>query len=150
MTQESAGADAALSAVAGVAGGAVAGAAMAFKAASSMIDRLTAGPSSQQFNVDKDTVLKAGRVIHDQLDLLERAYKRNVPKLRIPGSDDKVSEDVVNAWNDRLVYHEDSYANRITLYMEKLRSLSEQLQSSAQQYGYTEDEIQAVFSKSKE
>lgn len=123
---------------------------MAFKAASSMMDRLTAGSSSQQFNVDKDTVLKAGKVIHDQLDLLEKAYKDNVPKLRIPGSDDKVSEDVVNAWNDRLVYHDDSYANRITLYMEKLRSLSEQLKSSAQQYGYTEDEVQAVFSKAKE
>ncbi|GHH36402.1 hypothetical protein GCM10017774_23170 [Lentzea cavernae] len=123
---------------------------MAFKAASSMMDRLTAGPSTQQFSVNKDTVLKAGKVVHDQLELLEKAYRLNVPKLRIPGSDDKVSEDVVKAWNDRLVFHNDSYANRITLYLEKLQNLADQLKSSAEQYGYTEDEVKAVFSKSKE
>ncbi|WP_207311597.1 hypothetical protein [Lentzea alba] len=122
----------------------------AFKAASSMMDRLSAGPSSQQFHVEKDTVMRAGKVIHDQLSLLETAYKTNVPKLRIPSSDDQITEDIVKAWNDRLVFHDDSYANRIALYMEKLRNLSDQLKESAQQYGYTDDEVAAVFSKSKE
>ncbi|MEU0877700.1 hypothetical protein ABZ345_03800 [Lentzea sp. NPDC005914] len=150
MTQENAGADAVLGAAAGLAGGAVAGAVATFKAASSLMDRISSGPSTQQFHVEKDTVLKAGKVIHDQLDLLEKAYKRNVPKLRIPSNDGEVTDDVVKAWNDRLVFHEDSYANRITLYMETLRSLSDQLKTSAQQYGFTEDEVTAVFSKAKE
>ncbi|HUQ59235.1 hypothetical protein [Lentzea sp.] len=149
MTQENAGADAVLGAAAGLAGGAVAGAIGAFKAASAVMDRLSAGPSTQQFHVDKDTVLQAGRIVEQQFDQLEAAYKRNVPKLRIPATGDKVTEDVVNAWNDRLVFHEDSYANRISLYMEKLRNLSDQLKSSAEQYGFTEDEITAVFSNTK-
>ncbi|MET8758183.1 hypothetical protein [Lentzea sp. NPDC004782] len=150
MTQENAGADAVLGAAAGLAGGAVAGAVATFKAASSIMDRISSGPSTQHFHVDKDTVLKAGKVIHDQLGLLEGAYTKNVPKLRIPSSEDQVTDDVVKAWNDRLVFHEDSYANRITLYMEKLRNLSDQLKASAQQYGFTDDEVKAVFSKSKE
>lgn len=128
----------------------MAGAVSALKAASAVMDRLSAGPSTQQFHVEKDTVMRAGKVVHDQLDLLEKAYKQNVPKLRIPASGDSVSSDVVEAWNDRLVFHDDSYANRITLYMEKLRNLSDQLKESAQQYGFTEDEVTAVFSKSKE
>ncbi|KOV75529.1 hypothetical protein ADL03_44700 [Nocardia sp. NRRL S-836] len=123
----------------------IAGAVGAFKAASAVLDRMSAGPSTQQFHVDKDTVLKAGKVIAEQYDKLEKAYRRNVPKLRIPTTDDQVTADVVEAWNDRLVYHTDSYANRLTRYMEALESLSEQLKTSAQQYGYTEDEITAVF-----
>ncbi|WP_157529800.1 hypothetical protein [Nocardia sp. NRRL S-836] len=145
MTQENVGADAVLGAAAAMTGGVIAGAVGAFKAASAVLDRMSAGPSTQQFHVDKDTVLKAGKVIAEQYDKLEKAYRRNVPKLRIPTTDDQVTADVVEAWNDRLVYHTDSYANRLTRYMEALESLSEQLKTSAQQYGYTEDEITAVF-----
>jgi hypothetical protein len=145
VTQENAGADAVLGAAAGLAGGAVAGAVATFKAASSFMDRLSSGPSTQQFHVDKDTVLKAGTVIHDQWKELERVYKKYVPLLRIPATDDQVTADVVDAWNDRLVYHDDSYANRILRYMQVLEGLSNQLKSSAQQYGFTEEEITAAF-----
>ncbi|WP_434452202.1 hypothetical protein [Lentzea sp. E54] len=145
MTQENAGADAVLGAAAGLAGGAVAGAVATFKAASSLMDRISSGPSTQQFRVDKDTVLKAGTVIHDQWKELERAYKKHVPLLRIPTSDDQVTADVVEAWNDRLVYHTDSYAERIKRYMETLENLSDQLKASAQQYGFNEEEISAAF-----
>lgn len=145
MTQENAGADAVLGAAAGLAGGAIAGAVSAFKAASAVLDGMTSGPSTQQFHVDKDTVLKAGKIIEQQYDKLEKAYRRNVGKLRIPATSDQVTADVVEAWNDRLVYHDDSYANRITRYMEALLSLSEQLRTSAQQYGFTDEEVTAVF-----
>lgn len=146
MTQESAGADAVLGAAAGLAGGPVAAAVATFKAASSIMDRISSGPSTQQFHVDKDTVLKAGKVIHDQYDLLERAYADKVELLRIRTvGGDKVTTDVVEAWNDRLVFHEDSYANRIEAYIKALKGLSEQLKVSAQQYGLSEDEIEATF-----
>ncbi|WP_156093609.1 hypothetical protein [Lentzea aerocolonigenes] len=145
MTQENAGADAVLGAGAGLAGGAVAGAVSAFKAASSIMDRISSGPSTQQFHVDKDTVMQAGRIIHDQWMLLRDAYGRTVPKLRIVSMDGKVTSDVVNAWNDRLVFHDDSYANRIMQYMKALESLSDQLKESAKQYGFTDEEIMTTF-----
>jgi hypothetical protein len=145
VTQESAGADAALSAVAGMAGGAIGAAVGAFKAASSILDRMSSGPSTQQFHVDKDTVLKAGKVIHDQWLLLSEVYDRVAPKLRIITMDGKVTSDVVNAWNDRLVFHDDSYANRIQAYMKALEGLSDQLKVSAQQYGFTDEEIMTSF-----
>jgi hypothetical protein len=145
VTQESAGADAALSAVAGVAGGAIGAAVATFKAASSIMDRISSGPSTQQFHVDKDTVLKAGKIIHDQWLLLDQAYKDVVPKLRISFRGDEVTADVVEAWNDRLVFHDDSYANRIKLYKDALKNLSDQLKSSAEQYGLSEEEIKTTF-----
>jgi len=145
VTQESAGADAALSAVAGVAGGAIGAAVGAFKAASSILDRMSSGPSTQQFHVDKDTVLKAGKVIQDQMILLNQALERTLPKLRIITMDGKVTSDVVTAWNDRLLFHDDSYANRIRDYIKSLESLSDQLKASAQQYGFTDEEIKTTF-----
>lgn len=146
MTQESAGADAVLGAAAGLAGGAIAGAVATFKAASSIMDRVSAGPSTQQFHVRKDTVLQAGKIIHDQWMLLESEYADKVDLLRIRTvGGDKVTTDVVEAWNDRLVFHDDSYGNRIAAYIEALKSLSDQLQASARQYGFTEEEITATF-----
>ncbi|HEX7304568.1 hypothetical protein [Lentzea sp.] len=145
MTQENAGADAVLGAAAGLAGGAVAGAIGAFQAASAVMDKLAAGPSTQKFHVDRETVLQAGKVVHDQWLILDQAYEDVVPKLRIPSKGDKVTADVVEAWNDRLVFHDDSYANRIKQYKDALKSLSDQLKASAEQYGITEDEINATF-----
>lgn len=89
--------------------------------------------------------MQAGKVVHDQWLLLSDAYDRTVTKLRIVSMDGKVTSDVVNAWNDRLVFSDDSYAKRIQAYMKALESLSDQLKVSAQQYGFTEDEIQTTF-----
>lgn len=146
MTQENAGADAVLGAAAGLAGGAIAGAVATFKAASSIMDRVSAGPSTQKFHVDKDTVLKAGKIIYDQWDLLNTEYQDKVELLRIRTvGGDKVTTDVVEAWNDRLVFHGDSYGNRIKAYIDALKSLSDQLRDSAQQYGLTDEQITATF-----
>lgn len=148
MTQENAGADAVLGAAAGAAGGVMAGAVSALKAANSVMDRVSeglAGGGTQKFHVDKDTVLQAGKVVHDQWVLLTQAYERTAPKLRIVTMDGKVTSDVVNAWNDRLLFHDDSYANRIHAYMKVLEGLSDQLKASAEQYGFTDEEIKATF-----
>jgi hypothetical protein len=145
VTQENAGADAVLGAAAGLAGGAVAGAVATFKAASSIMDRISSGPSTQQFHVQKDTVLQAGKIINDQMILLSQALEDTLPKLRIVTMDGKVTSDVVTAWNDRLLFHEDSYANRIRAYIKALESLSGQLKASAEQYGFTEEEIKTTF-----
>jgi uncharacterized protein YukE len=148
VTQENAGADAVLGAAAGAAGGVAGVAFSALKAANSVMDRVSesfAGGGTQKFHVEKDTVLQAGKVVHDQWLILSDAYDRTANKLRILTTDGKVTSDVVTAWNDRLVFSEDSYAKRILAYMKVLESLSDQLKASAQQYGFTEDEIQTSF-----
>jgi hypothetical protein len=149
VTQENAGADAVLGAAAGLAGGAMAGAVSALKAANSVMDRVSGGVgggAAQKFHVDKDTVLKAGKVIHDQWLQLDQAYRDVVPMLRITFRGDEVTADVVEAWNDRLVgERDDSYAKRIELYKDALKSLSDQLKASAEQYGLSEEDIKTTF-----
>jgi hypothetical protein len=83
VTQESVGADAALSAVAGVAGGAIGAAVSAFHSASAFLDGLTSGPSTQSFHVNKDNVLKAGVIIQDQAEALNRALRKAQHELEV-------------------------------------------------------------------
>ena len=149
MTQENAGADAVLGAAAGAAGGVAGVAFTALKAANSVMDRVSesfAGGGTQKFHVEKDTVLQAGKIVHEQMLILHEAYLRIAPKLRIVTMDGKVTSDVVTAWNDRLLFSDDSYGKRIEAYVKVLESLSEQLKASAEQYGFSEDEIQTTFS----
>ncbi|MFJ8960434.1 hypothetical protein ACIRG5_13705 [Lentzea sp. NPDC102401] len=148
MTQENAGADAVLGAAAGAAGGVAGVAFSALKAASSVMDRVSesfAGGGTQKFHVEKDTVLQAGKVVHEQMMILNRAYRHIAPKLRIVTMDGQVTSDVVTAWNDRLLFSDDSYGKRIEAYVKVLENLSEQLKASAEQYGFSEEEIQATF-----
>ncbi|MGI5504078.1 hypothetical protein [Lentzea sp. CA-135723] len=152
MTQESAGADAALSAVAGVAGGAIGAAVSAFHSASAFLDGLTSGPSSQNFHVNKDTVLKAGVIIQEQAEVLQRALRMAKRDLQVHVGEDSagmVSANVAGLWNRRLMTDDDSYVERIAQYVESLDHLAAQLQQSAKQYGFTEDEITNVFGKTK-
>ncbi|WP_143022892.1 hypothetical protein [Lentzea jiangxiensis] len=133
-----------------MAGGAVAGAVSALKAANSVMDRVSesfsSGGGTQKFHVEKDTVLKAGKIIYSQYKLLSDEYQDKVDLLRIrTAGGDKVTTDVVEAWNDRLVFHADSYGNRISAYIDALKNLSDQLEASARQYGFTEEEITATF-----
>jgi hypothetical protein len=124
----------------------MAGAVATLKVASSIMDRVSAGPSTQKFHVKKETVLQAGKIIHDQAELLDREYQDKAELLRIRTvGGDKVTTDVVEAWNDRLVFHDDSYGNRIAAYISALKNLSDQLRTSAEQYGLTEEEITATF-----
>jgi hypothetical protein len=148
VTQENAGADAVLGAAAGLAGGAIAGAVATFKAASSIMDRISSGPSTQKFEVNKDNVLKAGKLIQDQAQALADALERHLPDLRIPvdaHAADMVSKDIVEAWNDRLVDNPDSYAERVLAYIKNLNNLGQQLRTSAEQYHLSDEEITATF-----
>ncbi|SEP76672.1 hypothetical protein SAMN05216188_101423 [Lentzea xinjiangensis] len=152
MTQESAGADAALSAVAGVAGGAIGAAVGAFRSASAFLDGLTSGPSTQSFHVNKDNVLKAGAIIQDQAEVLNRALKKAEARLDVDvdsASAGIVSANIAGLWNRRLTVGEDSYVGRIRKYVESLDGLSQQLRESAKQYGYTEEDITATFGPTK-
>ena len=150
MTQESAGADAALSAVAGMAGGAIGAAVGAFHAASAFLDGLTSGPSTQSFHVDKDNVLKAGTIIQAQAEVLQTALKKAQRELAVHVNADTagvVSSNIAGLWNRRLATDEDSYVGRIEQYVVTLENLATQLKESAKQYGFTDEEITSVFGK---
>jgi hypothetical protein len=148
VTQENAGTDAVLGAAATMAGGAIGAAVGAFKAASSFLDGLSAGPSTQKFEVNEKNVLDAGRLIQDQARALNDALNMHMFGLRIPAdahAADRVSADIVEAWNDRLIDNPDSYANRVLDYIKNLNNLGEQLKTAAQQYELSEEEITATF-----
>lgn len=118
-----------------------------FAAEKQLGDRMAAGPASgQKFDVSKDNVLQAGKIISDQIDQLTRSYRSAYDNLRInqAGLDD-VNSDIASAWNERLVDHDDSYANRVEQYIDSLGSLVDQLRAAAKQYGHTEEEVTAAM-----
>ncbi|ONI82318.1 hypothetical protein ALI22I_40095 [Saccharothrix sp. ALI-22-I] len=119
----------------------------AFAAEKRLNETMAAGPGGgQQFNVTKETVLQAGKIIGDQADALARKWERSRRDLKVvlDGSD-PVNVGVADAWNSRLVEDEDSYAERIREYITSLDNLAEQLRQTAEQYGFTEEEVIAAF-----
>ncbi|SDI61933.1 hypothetical protein SAMN05192558_106257 [Actinokineospora alba] len=103
-------------------------------------------PASGQFVVNHDNVLAAAKIIHTQAESLYelvREARFNLP-IDQPG-DDIVSTKVAEAWNDLLIYNDDSYATRIDEYVMGLKNLVQQLTDSAKAYGYNEEEIAAAL-----
>ncbi|MFS8098272.1 hypothetical protein LFM09_14140 [Lentzea alba] len=151
MTQENAGADAVLGAAAGLAGGAIGAAVGLLGKATAFLDSMS-GPSTQKFEVNKDNILKAGGIIGDCAERLERKLGRVSTELLIPSSGDAdgvVGADIAAAWNSRLMGGSDTYAGRVEGYVKALRNLSEQLREAATQYGFTEEEITTTFGPAK-
>ncbi|TWP53051.1 hypothetical protein FKR81_08165 [Lentzea tibetensis] len=143
MAEDNAAAGALLGAVAGV-GGAVGAAVGSLFAAEGALGRMLAGASGQKFEVDKGTVLQAGKVISDQATVLQDALSHAGQRLEVVVDDD-VNKPIASAWNTRLVNGESSYAGRIQQYINSLDNLAGQLKEAAKQYGFTEDEVQAAF-----
>ena len=117
-------------------------------AAFEQVDRLAADlvTSSGAFTVNKDNVLAAAKIFHTQADALHDKLKAAVRDLRVvpPGADD-VSIRIAPAWNDLLLDAPYSYRNRINQYIEGLHNLARQCGDSARAYGYTDEQIAAVF-----
>ncbi|MFJ6670705.1 hypothetical protein ACIQMJ_06300 [Actinosynnema sp. NPDC091369] len=131
------------------AGGAVGKAVGAmFAAEKQLSDTLAARPASgQKFEVNKDTVLQAGKVIRDQADALAKKLRTSERNLLVdlPAGSDPVNTSIAAAWNSRLTSGEDSYAGRVEQYIASLDDLVEQLRGVAAQYGFTEDEVTSAF-----
>ncbi|QUQ70236.1 hypothetical protein [Kutzneria sp. CA-103260] len=105
-----------------------------------------AGISGGQITVNHDTVLQAGKIIHDQWQQL---LEITLPKLQdmqlgVLGQD-LVSQAATGEWAKILVSNDDSYSKRIAQYIDGLGKLADQLKTAAQQYGFTEEEITAAF-----
>ena len=131
------------------AGGAVGKAVGAMFAAETRLGDTIAGApvSGQKFEVNKDTVLQAGKIISDQAGALSRKLRLSERDLRVdlPAGSDPVNESIAAAWNSRLVDGDDTYAGRVEQYIASLDELVEQLRGVATQYGFTEDEVTSAF-----
>ncbi len=112
------------------------------------VDKLNTdlAPASGSFTVNKDNVLAAAQIISTQAAALKDRLHNSREALQVaaPGNDD-VSTRIAPAWNDLLVFRDDSYANRISLYVTSLNYLAEQCAQSAKTYGYSDEVIAAAF-----
>jgi len=112
------------------------------------VDQLNATlpQTSGSFTVTPTNVLAAAKIIQTQADTLEKKLHDARPDLRVdpPGQDD-VSVRVAPAWNALLLERDDSYANRISQYVDGLHKLAQQCAESAKAYGYTEEQVAAAF-----
>lgn len=103
-------------------------------------------PQTQSIAVDRDNVLQAAKIIQDALDNEGQTIRANLPLLRViaPGAD-QISVEAAAAWNDRLTGDADSYSVQVEQYLQNLQTLVDNLVTSAQQYGYTEQQIADAF-----
>jgi hypothetical protein len=97
---------------------------------------------SGTFTVTPDNVLAAAKIIATQASALQDKLEsvRGDLIVTAPGDDD-VSTKIAPAWNDILVHADDSYSNRIQLYIDGLTKLADQCKESAKAYGYTDEAI---------
>ncbi|HEV2783634.1 MAG TPA: PE domain-containing protein [Actinophytocola sp.] len=111
----------------------------------------TMAKTSGTFTVTKDNVLAAAQIISTQADALDDKLRAAFGDLEVaPPGDDDVSTRIAPAWNDLLIYNEDSYANRIKAYIDGLRNLARQCADSAKAYGYTDEAIAVAFGAERE
>ncbi|MFD1145777.1 hypothetical protein [Saccharothrix hoggarensis] len=122
-----------------------------FAAEKRLNDTVASGPGTgQQFEVTKETVLQAGKIINDQALVLAATLRESERDLMVdlpPGSD-PVNQSIAAAWNSRLAGDENTYAGRVEQYVKSLLNLAGQLREVARQYGFTEDEVTAAFGAS--
>lgn len=104
------------------------------------------GPAGGQFVVNHDNVLAAAKIIQTQVDALSERTMHAANDLVISGpGDDIVSTKVAEAWNERLVWDDDSYTARVQDYVAGLTNLVNQLIETAKNYGYNENDITAAL-----
>ena len=110
------------------------------------VEQYNASLTAGTFTVNKDNVLAAAKIIQTQAQALEDKldYARRDLRVAPPGEDD-ISTRVAPAWNDLLVDRPDSYASRIDAYIQALYKLAQQCGESARAYGYTDEQVAAVF-----
>lgn len=110
------------------------------------LEKVSRAVTGGTFTVNRDNVLAAAKIIQAQADDLQANWMDSIKGLRItPPGDDEVSVRTAKAWNDLLVFNDDSYQNRVRDYIDALQRLAVQLGDSARSYGYSEDDIQAAF-----
>jgi hypothetical protein len=139
-----------LGAVAGV-GGAVGRAVHDLFSAERGLGHILEGAQSsgQKFEVSRENILQAGKIIYDQSVALSEKNFQAFSKVKV-SLGDEVNGPIAEAWNSRLVDGNQSYCGRIAQYVASLDNLCDQLREAAKQYGFTDEEIMASFGKKKQ
>jgi hypothetical protein len=102
--------------------------------------------SGGHITVNHDTVLQAGKIIHDQWQQLNDITLQKVLNLQVGVlGQDLVSQAATEEWTKILATNDDSYVKRIQQYIDGLGKLADQLKTAAQQYGFTEEQIKDAF-----
>jgi formiminotetrahydrofolate cyclodeaminase len=109
---------------------------------------LSSVPQVANITVNKDNVLQAAKIIQDLIDNEGNDILATLRALKVdaPGAD-LVSKRAAQQWNQRLADDPDSFKARVTQYLGTLNTLVSNLQTSAKQYGYTDEQIAAAFSQ---
>jgi hypothetical protein len=128
------------------AGGAVGAAVGSLFAAEGFLGNMfgAAQASTQGFKVERRNVLRAGQIITGEIDKLQLKLSQVTGRLQV-NAEDEVGQAIAKAWNSRLVKGDESYAGRVRQYLESLQNLVEQLRAAADNYGFTDAEIEAAL-----
>ncbi|TCO64883.1 hypothetical protein [Actinocrispum wychmicini] len=111
-----------------------------------MLDAIPTTPAGATLTVNHDNVLAAAKIIQTQIEALKDIVHANRQDLIVdPAAEDLVSRDAARAWNYRLAGADDSYAARISAYVDSLNKLVAQLRDSAKTYGFKDEDIAATF-----
>lgn len=104
------------------------------------------GGPGQTITVTPDNVLQARRIIRDAVDDARARLAAAKWKLPVqPPANDEISTTAAAMWNKHLLARPDSHYNRLTQYIDSVEALAKQLEDTARQYGFTEEEIAASF-----
>ncbi|HEX6354109.1 hypothetical protein [Actinophytocola sp.] len=106
----------------------------------------TATGGGAGFTVNRDNVLQIGAAfaaeatrLQDQLD----EYRDRM--LTKPALGDPASADFATALDQRLVWADDSYANRAQQYIDVLHGVADQCAKAAKDYGHTEEQVSSMM-----
>ncbi|HEX3781076.1 MAG TPA: hypothetical protein VHX38_15555 [Pseudonocardiaceae bacterium] len=115
--------------------------------ASGITGELSSVPqTAASITVNQANVLQAAKIINDVLNNEGRDIQQNLALLSVTApAKDVVSVQAAQQWNARLVTDPDSYANRVNEYLRSLQTVADNLATTAQQYGYSDEEISDAF-----
>jgi hypothetical protein len=111
-----------------------------------LFDPPPAAPTAMSLQVNHDNVLQVAVIIRTAADEAKSALLGLLRFMVVePCGGDIVSKEAAKAWNARLSGSPESYVGRLAAYVQNVEELADRLQENAQQYGYTEEEINNAF-----
>lgn len=103
-------------------------------------------PSARDIQIAPDKILDVARIIEEQAAALQGKLAQHLAALRINApSEDVVSTNVVQVWNEVIAGDEGSYERKVRSYVLQLRSLAEQLRKASGTYQLDDEEKAASF-----
>ncbi|MEU6645943.1 hypothetical protein ABZ863_25810 [Saccharomonospora sp. NPDC046836] len=117
-----------------------------FDGGSQLTGSVPSVPNARDIEVAPDKILEVAGVIDEQAGVLQEKLAQQLGALRVPTpSEDIVSTNVVEVWNEVIAGHEGSYERKVREYVQGLRELAEQLRTASGTYAVDDEEKAASF-----